>query len=178
MKKNLDFVLVVDLETTCWEGPLPPGQENEIIEIGICFLNVASGERLRKESLIVKPKSQISPFCTKLTTLTQADVDRGIPLADACAALVKMGSKNHVWASYGDFDRRQFEKECRSKNIPYPFGNTHWNVKNLFALRRKLAREVGMAEALEMLKIPLEGTHHRGGDDAYNIAAILAELLR
>jgi len=28
-----------------------------------------------------------------------------------------------------------------------------------------------------MLGLPLEGTHHRGGDDAWNIAAILSALL-
>ena len=38
--------------------------------------------------------------------------------------------------------------------------------------------EVGMAQALEMLGFPLLGTHHRGDDDAWNIAAILAELLK
>lgn len=34
-----------------------------------------------------------------------------------------------------------------------------------------------MAQALELLNIPLEGTHHRGGDDAWNIAGILAKLI-
>ena len=34
-----------------------------------------------------------------------------------------------------------------------------------------------MARALEMLALPLEGTHHRGADDAWNIAGILARLL-
>jgi inhibitor of KinA sporulation pathway (predicted exonuclease) len=34
-----------------------------------------------------------------------------------------------------------------------------------------------MAQALEMLGLPLEGTHHRGDDDAWNIAGILANLL-
>lgn len=31
--------------------------------------------------------------------------------------------------------------------------------------------------ALEILKLPLEGTHHRGGDDAWNIATILSRLV-
>ncbi|MEO6890688.1 MAG: hypothetical protein ABI456_14880 [Ktedonobacteraceae bacterium] len=35
-----------------------------------------------------------------------------------------------------------------------------------------------MAEALQLLQLPLEGVHHRGGDDAWNIAAILAAILR
>lgn len=40
-----------------------------------------------------------------------------------------------------------------------------------------LPREVGMAQALELLDLPLEGTHHRGDDDAWNIAGILSKLL-
>jgi inhibitor of KinA sporulation pathway (predicted exonuclease) len=35
-----------------------------------------------------------------------------------------------------------------------------------------------MGGALRHLGLPLEGTHHRGGDDAWNIAAILAWCLR
>jgi inhibitor of KinA sporulation pathway (predicted exonuclease) len=34
-----------------------------------------------------------------------------------------------------------------------------------------------MAEGLKRLGLPLEGTHHRGGDDARNIARIAAALL-
>ena len=34
-----------------------------------------------------------------------------------------------------------------------------------------------MDEALRLLGLPLEGTHHRGGDDAWNIAAVLLALL-
>jgi inhibitor of KinA sporulation pathway (predicted exonuclease) len=34
-----------------------------------------------------------------------------------------------------------------------------------------------MDQALAVLGLPLEGTHHRGGDDAWNIAAILGHLL-
>ena len=34
-----------------------------------------------------------------------------------------------------------------------------------------------MAKALRMANIELEGTHHRGKDDAYNIAKILRKML-
>ncbi|MGB3695649.1 MAG: hypothetical protein WA999_23305, partial [Spirulinaceae cyanobacterium] len=61
--------------------------------------------------------------------------------------------------------------------VKYPFGTRHINVKTLLALQRRLAKEVGMAQALEILDLPLQGTHHRGVDDAGNIARILAKLL-
>jgi len=180
MAKKLDKILVVDVEATCWEGTPPPGQENEIIEIGLCLLEVASGQRSDKQSILVRPeRSQVSPFCTQLTTLTQEQVDRGITFKAACLMLQQQyASKNRVWASYGDYDRRQFQKQCESFKVNYPFGPTHINVKNLFAIAQGLADEVGMAKALELMKQPLEGVHHRAGDDAWNIAGILAKLLR
>ena len=59
----------------------------------------------------------------------------------------------------------------------YPFGPSHINVKTLFALKQKLPHELGMDEALQKLGIPLEGVHHRGKDDANNIAKIVREIL-
>jgi len=179
MSKKLDKILVVDVEATCWEGTPPPGQENEIIEIGLCLLEVASGQRSDKQSILVRPeRSQVSPYCTQLTTLTQEQVDRGVTFKAACLMLQQQcASKNRVWASYGDYDRRQFQKQCEAFNVNYPFGPTHINVKNLFAIAHGLADEVGMAKALELMKLPLEGVHHHAGDDAWNIAGILAELL-
>ena len=179
MPKKLDAVLVVDVEATCWQGPKPPDQENEIIEIGLCVVDVATLARVERRSILVKPeRSSVSAFCTELTTLTQAEVDTGMPLAEACGLLRDgYAAGQRLWASYGNYDRQQFEQECAAKGVPYPFGPGHLNVKTLFAVAQGLRREVGMARALEMAGLPLEGTHHRGGDDAWNIAALLVQVL-
>ncbi len=180
MARLLDQILIIDIEATCWDGPTPPGQEGEIIEIGLACLDVATLEPMEKRSILVKPKrSTVSPFCTQLTTLTQNQVDQGISFSSACAILKNAyDSRSRTWASYGDYDRRQFARQCDSYQVASPLGVSHLNVKNLFALAHGLTHEVGMAEALERLGIPLEGTHHRGIDDAWNIAHILAALLR
>ncbi len=180
MSKKLDKILVIDVEATCWQGKNPAGEPNEIIEVGICVLETATGERIAKDSIIIKPAlSSVSDFCTELTTLTQADVDKGISFKEACKKLKKEYlSQQYTWASYGDYDRRQFERECRSKSVGYPFGTSHINVKNLLALTQHWETEVGMATALDKLALPLEGTHHRGVDDAWNIAKILAGLIK
>ncbi len=179
MAKKLDQIIVVDVEATCWDGEPPPGEESEIIEIGVCTLDAASGQPSHKQSILVRPeRSRVSAFCTQLTTLTQAEVEMGVPFSAACMILQKhYASKNRVWASYGDYDRRQFEKQCESFKDGYPFGPTHINVKNLFAIVYGLSEEVGMSKALQLMKLPLEGVHHRAGDDVWNIARILSELL-
>ncbi len=178
MTRRYDQIIVVDVECTCWEGPPPPGQENEIIEIGICRLR-ANGDRMEKRSLLVKPEhSTVSAFCTELTSLTQEQVDAGMTFAEACAILEKeYRTRQRVWASYGDFDRQQFERQCAAWNVRYPFSPTHLNIKTLFTLARAMRHDVGMAQALELAGIPLEGRHHRGDDDAWNAARLLSLAL-
>lgn len=179
MSKKCDLVLVIDLEATCWEGSPPRGEENEIIEIGVCPLEVGTGRRLERRSILVRPeRSRVSPFCTQLTTLTQSQVDAGVSFDEACEILRKeYQSKDRVWASFGDFDRHQVQSQCTASGVGYPFGSRHLNVKTLFALVHALPHEIGMAESLRLLGHPMDGTHHRGHDDAWNIAGILAELL-
>ena len=177
-RAGLDKVVVVDLETTCWEKR-EKEQIMEVIETGVCFLDIRSGEITERQSILIKPLySEVSDFCTKLTTLTQELVETGIGFREACLKLEdEYQSKKRVWASYGDFDRRQLERECRLKKVPYPFGSRHLNIKTLFAIKHRLPEEIEMNKALALLGLELIGTHHRGVDDAYNVARILRTLI-
>ena len=180
MAKKLDQIVVVDLEATCWENATPEGMESDIIEIGVCLLDVQTGEITDNRGIMVIPeRSTISPFCTQLTTITPELVQReGIPFKEALSILKKdYLSKSRAWASFGAYDLRQFQRQCTALNRGYPFGPSHINVKTLFALKHKLEQEQGMAGALKLLDIELEGTHHRGIDDARNIAKILWRIL-
>jgi len=179
MSRKLDKVLVIDLEATCWEGDPPPGQSSEIIEIGLCVLDVATGERSAPRAILVKPQqSTLSEYCIQLTTITPAMLEDGLGFADACMLLrEEYQSQRRTWASYGDYDRLKFMQQCEEWGAPYPFGRTHINVKNLLALQFGLKREVGLQRGTALLDLPFEGTIHRGVDDAWNIAAVLARVL-
>ena len=179
MARSLDTVLVVDLESTCWEGSPPSDQTSEIIEIGLCTVDLGTLTRCEKRSILVKPvQSEISDFCTELTTLTPDMFDDAGTLADAVKILKKeYRSKDRLWASWGDYDRRQFERVCKDLKVGYPFGPSHLNVKSLFASAIGIGHELGLDGAYEHLGLKLEGTHHRGDDDAWNIAQILCRLL-
>ncbi|ADY51109.1 Exonuclease RNase T and DNA polymerase III [Pseudopedobacter saltans DSM 12145] len=180
MAKQLDKILIVDLEATCWEDKVPTGMESDIIEIGACLLDIQSGEISDSRGILVKPeRSELSKFCTSLTTITRQMLDeQAIPFKEACNILKKeYHSQSRAWASFGAYDQKQFQRQCGALGIGNPMGPSHINVKTLFALKKKLAHEQGMAGALALLDIPLEGTHHRGVDDARNIAKILRWIL-
>jgi inhibitor of KinA sporulation pathway (predicted exonuclease) len=173
-------LLIVDIEATCWDSTAPPGQESEIIEIGICSLSLENGDVGEKCSILVRPqRSTVSEFCTQLTTLTQEQVDKGVLFEAACQVLrTEFDSQNRVWGSWGEYDRKMFVSQCHSFQVEYPFGSHHINIKRLFRKSFHEKKPIGMAQALHHLQLPLEGTHHRGDDDAYNIARIASVILQ
>ncbi len=174
--KNTNKIIIIDLEATCWDGKQPKDQESEIIEIGVSVLDTSTGEISQNKGILVRPeKSLVSTFCTELTTITQELLDKeGISFAEACCLLThEYQAQNYTWASYGAYDIKMLKKQCEAKNIDYPMSQNHLNVKELFAEKKSLKKKVGMSGALYILNIPLEGTHHRGVDDAKNIAKIL-----
>ena len=174
--KTTNKIIIIDLEATCWNGKIPAGQVNEIIEIGICVLDTTTGAITQNQGILIQPeRSKVSPFCTELTTITQELLDaEGISFHEACTKLCEeYNPKEYTWASYGQYDLNMLKKQCKIRNIEYPMGTEHINVKTTFFEVKNLKKKVGMNGALKILDIPLEGTHHRGIDDAKNIAKIL-----
>ncbi|WP_218021461.1 3'-5' exonuclease [Nocardia acidivorans] len=137
-------------------------------------------ERVAEHSILVRPeRSTVSEFCTELTTLTPELVATGISFAEACALLrTEFHADSRPWASWGAYDRQQFERQCAATEVPYPFGSRHTNAKLAFSASRGTGHRFGMAGALKAAELPLEGTHHRGGDDAWNIAALIIDMMR
>lgn len=193
MGANLTKIYCVDIEATCWETREEQGdQPNEIIEIGICELRMSTREVLKKRSYVVSPRfTKVSPFCTELTGWTQHAVDHGSDITIALKNIeLDYGiSKHHVWASYGEYDRVKLSSDLgqsgglhalygitREKN-PFAQMRSHLNIKTLMALKENLKKELGMARALQFYGLELQGRHHNGADDAWNIAQITNKVL-
>ncbi len=174
-------VVIIDLEATCWEGNPPLGQMNEIIEIGVCQFHFISGEITDKQSLLVKPvDSTVSEYCTHLTTITtELLLTEGKSFSEQLIALNEQyRPQQKIFASYGDYDKNMLIRQCTRLRLDNPMAHSiHLNVKTLFAIKHKLQKEVGLDKALNIAGITLEGTHHRGHDDAYNIAKLLKSIM-
>ncbi|MFE9424055.1 exonuclease domain-containing protein [Kitasatospora sp. NPDC006697] len=174
-----ELLNVVDVEATCWDGPVPDGAVSEIIEIGLTVVDLTRRQRVGRHRILVRPeRSEVSAFCTELTGLTAAEVAGGVGFAEACRLLAaEHRAGERPWASWGDYDRLQFTRQCRCGAVGYPFGARHTNAKARFTEAHGLRRRPGMAQALELAGLPLEGRHHSGEDDAWNIAALVLQLV-
>jgi inhibitor of KinA sporulation pathway (predicted exonuclease) len=176
-----DKVLIVDLEATCWETREESTKYiSEILEIGVVLFNLQTKLVEKSQGILVKPVvSHISPFCTQLTTITKELVDaEGVSFPDAYDILVdEYNSRDYPWMSWGAYDKNMFDRQCSRYECQSPMSNLHTNLKVVHAMASKKHRAVGMEAALAELKIPLNGTHHRGIDDALNITKIFQALL-
>lgn len=181
-KKHMkNKILVVDLEATCWEEDGDYQKlHSEIIEIGICVLDTNNGSITDQRGILVKPlNSVISPFCTQLTTITPEMVEKeGILLSESMEILRReYQSENLTWASYGGYDKNFLKEQCLKQNVDYSMTEDHINIKVLLSKTLNMNKGIGMKRALEKLNISLDGTHHRGVDDANNSAKILWWIL-
>lgn len=196
----MDDLIVIDVEATCWEDGRK--LESEIIAIGVCLLNLKTLEVTDKRELVIKPTiSTVSEFCTSLTGMTQEQVDtKGMSYQEACDVLWNDYKSSHrPWASYGDYDKRMFEKHAKywdeftehmyheepytyenflANRGKYPFSYNHTNVKIMFTLLEGLTKACGLGKAVEIAGMEFTGTPHNGADDAENVARLMAYMLK
>lgn len=172
---NEALFLVIDLEATCDENHRIPHHEMEIIEIGAVLVDGETLEPIDEFQTFVRPVRHaiLRPFCTRLTSITQAQVASAPRFPEAMAQLREfLGGQSALFCSWGDYDRKQFKQDAAYHRVELPLGSRHLNVKQAFADQLNTSPS-GMAGALRRVGLSLRGTHHRGIDDARNIARLL-----
>ena len=170
------YAIILDLEATCCEKRSVPRNQLEIIEIGAVAFDNRNLEIVYEFSSFVRPvrHPELTPFCTELTTITQEDVEAApsYPELNASFAEWLKGFETYEYCSWGDYDRNQFEQDCRYHGLASPFSEAHRNIKKDFSVHFGSKRRFGLGGAIRALGMEFEGTAHRGIDDAYNIARI------
>ena len=169
--------LVVDLEATCSDDGSIAKREMEIIEIGAVLVDGASLEPIDEFQRFVRPvrRPTLTPFCVELTSIQQTDVDDAPGFVEVVSDMKQWmyNGDPFVFCSWGDYDRNQLAQDCDFHRIAYPMPGGHINLKRSFSDQQGISKKFGMAGAIEHVGLELHGTHHRGIDDARNIARLL-----
>ena len=171
--------IVLDLEATCWRKKPDKSYVNEIIEIGAVKIN-DNLETVSQFAEFVLPVKHpiLSEFCTQLTTIQQADVAD----ADTFPTVVKrfqdwigVGNEPYMLCSWGYYDRKQLTADCELHGLTTEWLSYHMSIKHQYWKLTGTRRPMGMKSALFYEKLGMTGTHHRGIDDAINIAKIFVK---
>ena len=170
------YFLIVDLEATTSDDGSLPRDQMECIEIGAVIVSATTLEPVDEYQTFVRPvrHPMLLPFCTQLTRITQDMIDGAPRFPEAFAALqAKLAGRYPViFGSWGRWDRKQFQRDCTHHRVPFHLA-PHFNVKVGFSEAQGLKKKLGMAQALAHCGLSLAGQHHRGIDDARNIARML-----
>jgi 3'-5' exoribonuclease 1 len=170
------YLLIIDLEATCDDvATTIPRHQREIIEIGAVLVRTSDLVVESEWQTFVRPIvfPRLTAFCTKLTSIQQADVDAAPKFPEAIAGLRDfIGGRPALFGSWGDYDRAQLDLDAARHAVDLPFHHGHLNVKWLFSTTVD-RRSVGVTRALRRVGLEFEGTLHRGIDDARNIARLL-----
>ena len=173
-------IVIFDLEATCWEnGEKLTRVDSEIIEIGAVRIDKETGEIVDTFSRFIKPhfNPELSQYCKNLTSITQDLVDTADEFYDVIPEFVAwLGDDDEYIMSWGMYDKNQILREGTIKNfylldIETLLNHKHLNMKERFSYVFNV-NHCGLSKALKYLKLRFEGTHHRGIDDAINMALI------
>lgn len=170
---NKDLILVIDIETDhidCNVG--------SIVEIGICSLNLITGEIIEVFSSVVKDNKMVnySGWIFKNSTLTKELVKTGIPIMYLCPLLQSLFDKHYLTAYNHKFD---FEwLESRGLKIRNVFVDPMVVLTNIMKLphSRYKYKFPKVTEAYKFLFDKDLDEKHRALSDAYNEAEIIREM--
>lgn len=183
------YLYCVDLEATCDEVDESESPRSlavfpdqmETIEIGLVVIDLETLEVVDEFQRFVRP--QINPvltdFCKQLTSIQQADVDGAgiyVEVGQELGAFIAR-YPNAAWASWGDYDARQLERDAGLAGCPSLLeGLPHFNARKWHAGLYD-DRPRSLKQTVESLGLVWRGTYHRGIDDARNVASIAKEML-
>ena len=172
----MKYYLIIDLEATCCKERTITRDKMEIIEIGAVMVDEKTLKVVDEYELFIKPilNPTLTTFCKTLTTITQEDVDSAMDYQEALEDFKNWFSKydDFLFCSWGDYDKSQFLQDCKLHGVEYPFSDEHLNIKKEFA-KVQGVKPCGLDEALAHVNLELVGTHHRGIDDARNMACLM-----
>ena len=173
-------LIVYDLEATCWRGSAPKGY-NEIIEIGALKIN-HFGEMDSKFSHFIKPivNPILSPFCKKLTGISQDDVDKARTFDKVINDFldwVEEDEEDYILISWGEQDVKYLMSDCTLHNIDCEWVRNSINAKTQYRKFTGINRSLGLVNALIFEGMEFEGEQHRAINDAFNLSKIVVKYI-
>jgi inhibitor of KinA sporulation pathway (predicted exonuclease) len=174
--------IIYDLEATCWQTEAERiGRTQEVIEIGAVKINEYGKIQSRFESFIrpvIHP--QLSDFCKQLTSITQIEVNQAdtfpVVIEDFKDWIGLSNNEEYLLCSWGFFDQKIFSKNCLLHELEDLWTREHISLKHQYPRIKGIGNSIGLKNAVEREGFEFEGAHHRGIDDAINLAKIFLKF--
>lgn len=169
--------VIFDLEATCEDKTIKNKFDRETIEIGT--VKIVNGKIIDEFQAFIQPirNKKLTDFCIELTHITQEQVDSAPRFQEAIYNFCEWAGEDAEFLSWGIYDKKQLEKDSKCFGMEVNWISKHRNIKEEYQLVKGLSRAVSTVTAMEIEKLKFEGLHHRGIDDARNIAKIYLKVI-
>ena len=169
----MKFILF-DIEATCWDG-YHSNDVQEIIEIGAISIN-RFGEVTATFNQLVRPtiNPRLSLYCKNLTGITQKDVNASSLFEDVYRDFEDCANcdVDSWFVSWGNFDQKILDAECIRSFDEQSMIQNHLDLRSAFTSMKNLPPKTGLAKALELEEVELEGVQHRALPDTKNMGVL------
>ena len=175
-------IMVVDFEATC--GPGVSKTDAEIIEVGAILysfqedvIDVTEAPTFHR---YIKPQivPTLTKFCTRLTGITQEQVDNGLPFEDMLLQWDKFLAKHGcipdkiLFASWTDFDIKQLRREVTRSTIHLEFPHSI-DLQKAYKVHQKNGSIKSVTKALAEQNMEFVGREHSALHDAQNTSLLI-----
>lgn len=168
---------VIDFEMTCCDQN---DIESEIIEFGVCIINLKSGQTIHEYSTLVRPvvNPVLTAFCEELTGITNEDINReGVSFEAALTEFQSKLEQHRVksFIQWGCGDMHQLKKDHDLHNLNKSFVES-LNVVDLkkpFSQSFGCRYRIGLKKALNIAGIERTSKAHRALPDAIETAKLV-----
>lgn len=174
--------LCVDFEFTVKQSfGSPRAWFPEIIEVGAVCMNASGELDPERYSAFIKPRfyPKLTDECYGITGIRQEDIDTGIPLQEALAAMKKLAPAQETWlVAWGDADRRILGNVCYKYGLDYPYlWANYCDLAESYQAFRQLQRKASLKNAVEAMEVQKVGILHSALDDAINAGLVMQKML-
>lgn len=158
----------------------PPGGHNEVIEIGAFKLN-EYGEILDSFGSFIKPtvNPRLSSFCTKLTSITQSQVDgasRFPKVIDRFQEWIDL-DEDYLLCAWGRMDVVLLRNDHMLHKLEHDWLEHNTDLKQQYHRIRGINKYTGLKSTLKREGFEFEGMHHRAIADADNLCKIFIKFV-
>ena len=175
-------IMVVDFEATC--GPGVSKTEAEIIEVGAVLVPLTTTEvsllELPTFHRYIRPAivPVLTPFCKKLTGISQKQVDAGILFEQMLEEWITFLSDHHcttstvLFGSWTDFDIKQLRREIERSTSQYTFPHAI-DLQKSYKVTQKNTSIQSVSKALANHDMEFVGRKHSALHDSQNTTRLL-----
>jgi inhibitor of KinA sporulation pathway (predicted exonuclease) len=185
----IEVYIVVDFEATCKKTKLISPQE--IIEFPALLVDARTLRVLSRFHSYIKPSHnpELSRFCTRLTGITQSQVDSAPPFSEVMIQHHGWLKENKVlglggemaYVTWGDWDfMSAFPNQCDISSVEIPEWATRWiNLKQIVTTYMGVPKRCTLKDLVtRYLGLEWQGREHSGMDDCVNTVSVLRNLVQ